>query len=169
LNREKTTPFKKDPMKKTILAACLLCAVFTIQAQQTIPTSGGDATGSGGSSSYTVGQLVYTTNTGSGTVIQGVQQSIELFTLSNPELTTVNLSAVIYPNPTSDYVMLKISDTALDNLSYNLIDINGKAISNGSFTNGDSQINMQQLPVGMYILKVSQSNQELKTFKIIKK
>jgi hypothetical protein len=112
---------------------------------------------------------VYTTNTGSGTVIQGVQQSLELFTLSNPELTTVNLSAVIYPNPTSDYVMLKISDTALYNLSYHLIDINGKAISNGSLTNGDTQINMQQLPVGMYILKVSQNNQELKTFKIIKK
>jgi hypothetical protein len=156
-------------MKKMTLVAGLLLATQLMYSQQSIPATGGDATGSGGSCSYTVGQLVYTTNTGSGTVIQGVQQSLELFTLSNPELTTVNLSAVIYPNPTSDYVMLKISDTALYNLSYHLIDINGKAISNGSLTNGDTQINMQQLPVGMYILKVSQNNQELKTFKIIKK
>ncbi|WP_257984528.1 T9SS type A sorting domain-containing protein [Psychroflexus sp. MES1-P1E] len=36
-------------------------------------------------------------------------------------------------------------------------------------TNGDTQINMQQLEMGMYIIKVSQNNQELKTFKIIKK
>jgi hypothetical protein len=100
-------------MKTTTLVAGLLLATKLIYSQQTTPATGGDATGSGGSSSYTVGQLVYTTNTGSGTVIQGVQQSIELFTLSNPELTTVNLSAVIYPNPTSDYVVLKISDTAL--------------------------------------------------------
>jgi hypothetical protein len=156
-------------MKKMTLVAGLLLATQLMYSQQTIPATGGDATGSGGSSSYTVGQLVYTTSTGGGSVIQGVQQSIELFTLSNPELTTVNLSAVIYPNPTSDYVMLKISDTALYNLSYHLIDINGKAISNGSLTNGDTQINMQQLAVGMYILKVSQNNQELKTFKIIKK
>ena len=156
-------------MKKMTLVAGLLLATQLMYSQQSIPATGGDATGSGGSSSYTVGQLVYTTSTGSGSVIQGVQQSIELFTLSNPELTTVNLSAVIYPNPTSDYVMLKISDTALYNLSYHLVDINGKAISNGSLTNGDTQINMQQLPVGMYILKVSQNNQELKTFKIIKK
>jgi hypothetical protein len=156
-------------MKKMTLVAGLLLATQLMYSQQSIPATGGDATGSGGSSSYTVGQLVYTTSTGSGTVIQGVQQSIELFTLSNPELTTVNLSAVIYPNPTSDYVMLKISDTALYNLSYHLVDINGKAISNGSLTNGDTQINMQQLAVGMYILKVSQNNQELKTFKIIKK
>jgi hypothetical protein len=156
-------------MKKMTLVAGLLLATQLMYSQQSIPATGGDATGSGGSSSYTVGQLVYTTSTGGGSVIQGVQQSIELFTLSNPELTTVNLSAVIYPNPTSDYVMLKISDTALYNLSYHLIDINGKAISNGSLTNGDTQINMQQLAVGMYILKVSQNNQELKTFKIIKK
>ena len=156
-------------MKKMTLVACLLLASQLIYSQQTIPATGGDATGSGGSSSYSVGQLVYTTNIGSGTVIQGVQQSIELSTLSNPELNTINLKAVTYPNPTSDYVILKISDNALDNLSYNLIDINGKAISNGSVTNGDTQINMQQLAVGMYILKVSQNNQELKTFKIIKK
>jgi hypothetical protein len=156
-------------MKKMTLVACLLLASQLIYSQQTIPATGGDATGSGGSSSYSVGQLVYTTNTGSGTVIQGVQQSIELSTLSNPELNTINLKAVTYPNPTSDYVILKISDNALDNLSYNLIDINGKAISNGSVTNGDTQINMQQLAIGMYILKINQNNQELKTFKIIKK
>jgi hypothetical protein len=156
-------------MKKMTLVGGLLVATQLMYAQQSIPATGGDATGSGGSSSYTVGQLVYTTTTGSGSVIQGIQQSIELFTLSNPQLSTVNLSAVIYPNPTSDYVMLKISDTALYNLSYHLVDINGKAISNGSLTNGVTQINMQQLAVGMYILKVSQNSQELKTFKIIKK
>lgn len=157
-------------MKKLVLTAFLLCAVFTIQAQKTMPASGGEATGSGGSSSYSVGQLVYTTNTDTGgTVTQGVQQSFELFTLSNPELTTVNLAALTYPNPTSDYIVLKISDSALDNLSYKLIDVNGKDISIGSIIHGDTQINMQQLALGMYILKVSQNNQELKTFKIIKK
>jgi hypothetical protein len=157
-------------MKKIKLVACLLLGTQLIYAQETIPASGGNATGSGGSSSYSVGQLVYTTNTDTGgTVSQGVQQSFELLTLSNPELTTVNVTAITYPNPTSDYVVLKITENALDNLSYNLIDINGKTISNGSVTNGDTQINMQQLEMGMYILKVNQNNQELKTFKIIKK
>ncbi len=156
-------------IKKLTLVACIVFSTQLMYSQETIPTSGGDATGSGGSSSYTVGQLVYTTNIGSGTVSQGVQQAFEFQTLSNSELNTINLSAITYPNPTSDYVMLKISDHALDNLSYNLIDINGKAISNGRIINGDTQINMQQLEMGMYIIKVSQNNQELKTFKIIKK
>ncbi len=156
-------------MKKTTLLACIVFATQLMYSQEAIPTSGGDATGSGGSSSYTLGQLMYTTNIGSGTVSQGVQQAFEFQTLSNPEFNTINLSAITYPNPTSDYVMLKISDHALDNLSYHLIDINGKAISNGRIINGDTQINMHQLAIGMYLLKVNQNNQELKTFKIIKK
>lgn len=157
-------------MKVSALVACMLCAVFTIHAQETIPSSGGEATGSGGSSSYSVGQLVYTINSGSnGTVTQGVQQSIELFTLSNPELTTVNLTAVTYPNPTSDYVMLAISDTNLTDLSYVLYDMHGRGVGKGLVNHANTQIGMQSLASGTYVLKVSQSSQELKTFKIIKK
>jgi hypothetical protein len=59
-------------MIKTTIVTVLLLSTHLIYTQETIPTSSGDATGSGGSSSYTVGQLVYIINTGSGTVIQGV-------------------------------------------------------------------------------------------------
>lgn len=156
-------------MKKIILIAIVILGTQSIYSQETIPTSGGDATGSGGSSSYSVGQLVYTTNTGGGTVSQGVQQSIELYTLSNPDLTTVNLTAVTYPNPTTDYIVLKISDSSLEKLSYQLIDINGKTITNGNITDAVTQIAMQRLVMGIYILKITQNNQELKTFKIAKK
>jgi len=156
-------------MKKTVLAACMLCAVFSIQAQQIIPASGGEASGSGGSSSYSIGQLVYTTTTGSGTVTQGVQQSVELFTLSNPELTSVNLTAVTYPNPTSDYVVLAISDASLSDLSYSLYDLQGRVVAQDQATQSNTQIDMHSLATGTYVLKVNQNNKELKTFKIIKK
>jgi hypothetical protein len=113
-------------MRNTTLVACLLFATQLIYSQQTVPTSGGDATGTGGSSSYSVGQIVYTTHTGSnGDISQGVQQSYEIFTLSNASLSTVNLTATTYPNPTSDYVVLAISDINLTDLSYALYDIQG--------------------------------------------
>ena len=157
-------------MQRNLLVVLLFFMAHVLSAQESIAVSGTNATGSGGSSSYTVGQVFYTINSGSGgTVTQGVQQSIELNTLSNLELTTVNLSAITYPNPASDHIILKISDTAFDNLRYNLIDVNGKAIANGTITNIDTQISLQSLALGMYILKVNQNNQELKTFKIIKK
>jgi hypothetical protein len=84
------------------------------------------------------------------------------------ENTADNIVTVVYPNPATDYVMFSITDISLTNLSYTLIDINGKAIVNGKITNADTQIKMQHLSTGMYILKVNQNNQGLKTFKIIK-
>jgi hypothetical protein len=157
-------------LKKISLVASILLVAQLAHAQETIPASGVEATGSGGSSSYTIGQVFYTTNTATtGGVSQGVQQPFEFQTLSNPELTTVKVTAVTYPNPTSDYVILKISDSTLDTLSYTLFDVTGKAISNGIITNGDTQIAMQQLAIGIYILKVNRHNQALKTIKIIKK
>jgi hypothetical protein len=155
-------------MIKTIFSACMLCAVLTIQAQDAIPVSGGEAAGSGGTVSYSVGQLMYTTNIGSGTVSQGIQQAFEFQTLSNPELTTVNLTVVTYPNPTKDFIILKITDSALNNLRYTLFDVNGKAISSGSITESNTQVQLKHLSIGAYILKVSQQNQSLKTFKILK-
>ena len=157
-------------LKKTFFLACVLLATQLVCSQEAIPVSAGEASGSGGSVSYTVGQVFYTTNTAAtGSVSQGVQHPFDFQTLSNPELTTVKVTAVTYPNPTSDYVILKISDSALDNLSYKLFDVTGKAISNGDITNGDTQISMQQFAIGIYILKVNRHRQELKTIKIIKK
>ena len=66
-------------MKKTVLVAFLLCVVFSIKAQQSIITSGGEATGTNGSASYSIGQLITTTTTnGTGSVSAGVQQAFEI-------------------------------------------------------------------------------------------
>lgn len=157
-------------MKTTLIIISTLLISFLVQSQESLAISGGEASGSGGTSSYTLGQVFYTTtNTSTGSVGQGVQQSFELFTLSNPQLTTVHLEAVIYPNPSSDYVVLNITDTALTDLSYVLVDIRGQVISNQKISSLDTQISLHGLSIGTYVLKVSKKNSELKMFKIIKK
>ena len=157
-------------MIKTILLTLFFFITQIIFSQETLSTSGGNASGLGGSSSFTVGQVFYTTNASStGSISQGVQQAFEFQTLSNPELTTVQLTAVIYPNPTTDYVVLKITDTALENLKYTLFDLNGKTIASKKITTTSTQIIMKNSSIGMYLLKLTKKNQPLKTFKIIKK
>jgi hypothetical protein len=156
-------------LKKTFFLACVLLATQLVWSQEALPVSGGEATGSGGSGSYTVGQVFYKTHTAAtGSVSQGVQHPFEFQTLSNAALTTVNLTAVTYPNPTKDFIILKITDSALNNLRYTLFDVNGKAIASGSITESSTQIQLKHLSIGAYILKVSQQNQSLKTFKILK-
>lgn len=158
----------KNIQKHLVLINLILCGGLAL-GQSTIATSGGDATGSGGTFSYSVGQLVYTTHTGNGSIIQGVQQSFELFPLSNTDLTTIQLTAITYPNPTSNYVVLEITNADLTNLSYSLYDLQGRSVSKGIVNQSNTQINMQRLPTGMYVLRVNRNSQELKTFKIIKK
>ena len=66
-------------MKKIVLLIIFILVFVTVKAQETIPVSGGQATGFGGTISYTVGQLLYTnTSTSAGSLNQGIQKSIEL-------------------------------------------------------------------------------------------
>ena len=108
-------------MRKLKLTLLFFSILQLSNAQETIPSTGGNASGTGGATSYTVGQLVYTTNISTtGSVSQGVQQAFEFQTLSNPGLLAAQLTAVTYPNPTTDFIVLKITDTMLENLQYTL-------------------------------------------------
>ena len=152
-----------------LLAVLLFFMAHLLSAQETTLAAGGEATGTGGSSSYSVGQVFYNTvrdNTGS--VSQGVQQSLELFVLSNPELTTLNLKAVTYPNPTSDYVVLSLGDASLTDLSYVLYDLQGRLVAQNKVFQASTKIDIQVLGAGTYVLQVQQNNKPLKSFKIIK-
>ncbi|RLD56213.1 MAG: T9SS C-terminal target domain-containing protein, partial [Bacteroidetes bacterium] len=67
-------------IRNFMIVALLFLGLSNLQAQEVIPATGGEASGSGGSASYTVGQVVYTTNTGTNgnSVSQGVQQPYEI-------------------------------------------------------------------------------------------
>jgi len=92
-------------------ALFVLLGTAGLYAQETVPATGGDATGSGGSSSYTIGQVVSTTNTGSaGSVAFGVQQNYEISTITGIEITEINLELVAYPNPTNNDLTLNIGN-----------------------------------------------------------
>jgi len=157
-------------MKKNVTLLFGLFAAYTIQAQDAVVASGGYAIGAGGSVSYSIGQVFYNTNTGTtGSVAQGIQQAFEIVTLSNPELTALTLSALLYPNPTTDKIVLSLTNSDLTDLSYVLYDLNGKVLSSAVVQEAETPIAMQNMPSGVYILKVNQNSAELKTFKIIKK
>ena len=67
-------------MKKYLSIILLLLITFISKAQQTISTSGGDAKGSGGSASFTIGQQDYISYYNvNGFVNQGVQQPFEFY------------------------------------------------------------------------------------------
>jgi hypothetical protein len=116
-----------------LLATGLLWASFA-QAQESVNATGGVATGSGGTAAYSIGQVVYTTNTGStGSVAQGVQHAYEIFPVGIME-TTLNITLSVFPNPTSDNLILQVSDYNNEKMTYQLYDMHGKLLNNGQVT-----------------------------------
>jgi hypothetical protein len=174
--------------KRLKLSAVLLLGfgLTGLQAQEAIPATGSNASGSGGSVSYTVGQVVYTTNSGTnGSVIQGVQQPYEISVVSSIEETIgINLTVTAYPNPTTDFLTLSVDNFETSNLLYQLYDTNGKLLESKKIEGNQTSIVMSNLVPDSYFLKVIQNKNEVhnvisnkvgakqfnvvKTFKIIK-
>ncbi|MGA2408606.1 MAG: T9SS type A sorting domain-containing protein [Bacteroidales bacterium] len=159
-------------MKKIVVSTALFFCIgmFGLQAQSTISASGGNATGGGGTVSYTIGQIVYSKITGTnGTVTQGVQQPYEISVVTAIETAKdINLICSVYPNPTTDFLTLRVMNFDIENLSYWLYGVSGNLIETKKVTADETQISMAKMVSGTYFLKIATGNKEVKTFKIIK-
>ena len=142
-----------------------------LHAQEALVTSGGDASGIGGSSSYSIGQVIYTTHSGiGGSVAQGVQHAYDISVTSGiDENFGINLELSAYPNPTSDFLILKIENNSNSNLFYYLYDMNGTLLDNQNVKGNVTSIEMLEYNPGAYFLKIMNDQIDVKTFKIIKK
>jgi hypothetical protein len=152
-----------------ILCYCGFCTALNGQA--TIAATGGNATGSGGSVSYTVGQILYNTFSGAnGTVAQGVQQPYEISVVTAVENTGgITLEYIVYPNPTSGLIKLMIKPFDHENWRFRLYDLNSILLQDKKIENEETDISLENLSASMYFLKVINNNREVKVFKIIKK
>lgn len=158
-------------MKIKILLT-LICALFITQlySQEATVASGGNSAGVNGNLSYTVGQVIYTTHFGSnGSIVQGVQQPFEIQTLLGLDNININLQLSVYPNPTANLLSLDVKNYNFENLQYQLFDINGRIILFGKIVQESTQLQLDVFPAAIYLLKVTDNNKEIKTFKIIKK
>lgn len=154
-------------MKKIIVIIALLC-LPKLMAQQAIDASGGNAAGTGGSSSYSIGQVTYNSISSTGSVSQGVQQPFEFATLGNDEFPGITLQMTVYPNPTTSLIYLTIQNYSLENVQFQLFDLNGRFIQSQSITSSETPVSMGNLAPAVYLLNVIKNNQVIKSFKIIK-
>ena len=162
--------------KRLKLSAVLLLGLGLtgLQAQESVNATGGNASGSGGSASYSVGQVVYTTNTGTnGSVAQGVQQPYEISVVTAiEEAKGINLSVSAYPNPTTDYLTLEVDASttlSIQSMTYQLFDMQGKLLQSKKITGNQTSIVMGNLVPAIYFVKVIQNKKKKKIFKVVKR
>ena len=153
--------------KFSILLSIIYCAM---QSQNGVVVSGGNATGNSGTSSYSIGQVFYKIETGPvNYIVQGLQQPLEISVLSDESNDQVMAQMTAYPNPVSSDLTLELP--VIDKEMYfEIYDTNGRTISKMSkITNSRTNIPMDVLQPGLYFLKISDQNNAVKIFKILKK
>ena len=159
----------KKNLFQYVTISFLLLLSYTMNGQNSVNASGQNASGSGGSVSYSVGQIVNTTFTGTtGSVAQGVQQPYEISVVLGVKNIGINLLMTISPNPSADLVTLKIDNYEIDSLIYQLYDLSGKLFLTGQTKTTETQISIGHLPSAVYFIKITDKNKIIKTFKIIK-
>ncbi len=173
-------------MKKMIMISmAVFFTIISLKAQVGVPSSGGEGSGAGGFSSYSFGQVVYTSVGNQISMAQGVQQSFDglpkkktvskfiakLVGEKAPTLLSkpVVFAAMVYPNPTTDKIILALDLSKTPGLHYVLYDNKGSVIVTNLISQNQTGISLQNLAGGLYIMKLYQHAIELKSFKIIKK
>ena len=155
-------------MKKHLFSF-LLISSFVTNSQQKLLSSGGSALGSG-SVNYSVGQIFFNTNIDNSVYVsESIQQALELFSLSAPDQNIVFIKAKTYPNPTKNKITLALKDNEFNNLTYTVLDINGRLLLKGKVLKDNTDIYMKNYARGIYFLKVNQNQKQLDIFKIIKR
>lgn len=97
------------------------------------------------------------------TDFDGTQKNYDPIYLENKNLRDDSFLS-IYPNPSSDYIYLSSNITAIENVK--LIDQKGNVVKTYSFI--PSSIDMYDIASGVYIVEITQYNQQKMTKKIIK-
>lgn len=137
-------------------------------AQRNTVSTGGDASGSGGTVSYSVGQIDYSSTSGSsGTIHQGVQQPLEFFNLSIKE-NSFDFAVLIYPNPVVAELHVDLAGISLDFLSFNLTDASGKMIENQAILHEKFTLNMTELSRANYFLNFIKNGKVVGSYQLIK-
>ena len=148
---------------------CLAMSMSGALAQNATVSVGGTATGSGGTLTYTVGQIADQKVDGNGQyIIEGVQQPYEIQTVGVDNYPNISLNAMVYPNPTIGNVSLKI--TGMDVVGeVKVYDVNGKYLFSKEIEGELTDISLSSLAQGTYFVNVYDKQRMLKSFKVVKR
>ncbi|SHH04646.1 T9SS type A sorting domain-containing protein [Chryseobacterium oranimense] len=160
-------------MKRTSIH-CFFLILFTfsvslLNAQSAVLATGTNASGGNGSVSYSVGQTAYLYKGANSEILEGVQQGYEIIALSTSETLSKQEGILLYPNPTRDYLYIDFTSLPYKGSEYQLYDAQGKLVKKDVISQSKSELNLSSLPSAVYIIRINQKGENLKTFKVIKK
>jgi len=157
---------------KKILIITIIILLYSggLYAQSAALSVGGNAMGLSGTVSYSIGQTVYKNYSHENlAIIEGVQQPYEIYTIPKPDGSKENIQLIVYPNPSTNHVILCISNYDKRHLSYQFYNSLGQLLSTDLIVDQETIINTDDLSPATYFLIVTENKSIIKTFKLLKK
>ena len=163
-------------MKKINLLVIAIAIASLVMSQtassELISASGDSYTSTSYQLDWSIGELQTMAYIGTtSTLTQGFHQgTYEISThLENP---LWNYNIIAYPNPTTDFIKVEWNNISLNGGHGSVLvltDINGKVLQNAKILSPLQSFDFSNYATGMYFITISQNNQIIKSFKIIKK
>lgn len=155
-------------MKLSITLTIALFISSLAMAQEVVSSGGDYHSNSSGSLSSTIGEpIIETFSAGDYTLTQGFQQTKLIITALKPhEAAKFNLE--IFPNPTHSTIIIEATEEIQQSLQYSLYDFNGKVLYETCSDQSILKIDLTSFSPGTYLLRISNDNQQMNTYKIIK-
>jgi hypothetical protein len=154
-------------MKNSLLLIGMLCALAS-EGQQATTTSGGNASGPGGTLSYTAGEVAASFISGSnGQIAAGVQQPYLIQSVGIRPLPNL-FSTEVYPNPTTSDLTLTVADFQSSRLSCKVIDALGQTVFARELEGPRTLLQTGHLPASVYFVQVLEGDRIVRSFRIVK-
>ena len=81
---------------------------------------------------------------------------------------TVNYGVTVYPNPASNYLVLKTQGISSNDITFKIYNVLGQETINGNLHSEATTVDITALPAGVYLISFSNTNKQLSDFKFIK-
>ncbi|MBK6949589.1 MAG: T9SS type A sorting domain-containing protein [Haliscomenobacter sp.] len=138
-------------------------------SQTNIIGGGGNGSGTGGTMSFSVGQLLVGAVYGpTGSVDYGAESPFEIFVITPVVERQLSAQIRAFPNPFSGELNLEVRSLENKPMEYYLVDSAGRVVHRGKLQAVNTPFDFNGLAPGIYFLRIQTREQLLKTIKIIK-
>ncbi|MEI6755272.1 MAG: T9SS type A sorting domain-containing protein [Paludibacter sp.] len=160
-------------MRRIIILIILLVSIKTTYCQSLYPEVfscfGGYAKNENVDLTWTAGEPFYETATNNNnTLTQGFNQSAYISSLTGlNNLAEYKISC--FPNPTSDFVNIRLKSEKISSLFLQIVDLQGKVLFSKKAGSSEEKLDFSSFAKGEYLLTISENKEIIKFFKIQKK
>jgi hypothetical protein len=152
---------------RTMFSLALALLPVSLVAQHDVVAAGGNGSSSGGSISYSIGQIAYTNESNAaGSIHMGVQQTYTVTPIFVEEaLSQIEFS--LYPNPTRDHVIISMPLMRMG-VVVSVFDMEGNLVVETPVQSTQTLLLAQEWPAAHYIIRICDDAVNCSEYKLIK-